>query len=73
MKRKPKITPENKAITPPENKAGGRQIGALSPWDARIAKPPATKKKMALSPWDTSRPKKKPTKKGAEAKPAKKR
>jgi hypothetical protein len=43
MKRKPKITPENKAILEaPENK---RQLGALSPWDQRLVAP--AKKKAA--------------------------
>jgi hypothetical protein len=46
MKKKPKITPENKAILEaPENK---RQLGALSPWDQRLvgaeAKTPPAKK-----------------------------
>lgn len=47
MKRKPRFTPQNKAITPAENKGP-----ALSPWDQRLVKPPKKKasKKAAKKP-----------------------
>ena len=46
MKKKPKITPENKAILEaPENKGA-----ALSPWDQRLVTPPNKKKPAKKAP-----------------------